>query len=137
MPELTQESTSPPEVAIPAVINPDRYEDFPFLRETFLLYVSDPSSNAALRGMADLLFTLILEYWGQWPNQPEGLLRASLRAAVADMRSVQGFLANLAGPDNGYDTPHEDHLAEVGGDVAREIGLQADRLEKELGTWRG
>ena len=105
------------------------------LRETFLLYVSDPASNASLRGVADLLFALILEYWGKWPDHPEGFLRASLRAAVADMRCVQGFLAELE--EGGQDSLHEDHLAAVGASIAPEIGALADRIERELGTWRG
>ena len=156
MPELTPQSTTPAEPlpptpptpaeppaddppeappAIPPIIDPARFEDFPVLRETFMLYVSDPAANASLRGAADLLFDLILEYWGKWPNHPEGFLRASLRAAVADLRYVQGFLAE---PEEGsQDTPHEEHLAAVGASIAPEIGALADRLEKELGTWRG
>ncbi len=151
MPELTAQSTAPPpppmppgippmppqpeRPAIPPIIDPARFEDFPVLRETFLLYVPDPKANASLRGAADLLFDLILEYWGKWPNHPEGFLRASLRAAVADLRYVQGFLAE---PEEGsQDTPHEEHLAAVGAAIAPEIGALADRLEKELGTWRG
>jgi hypothetical protein len=154
MPELTPEFTpptvappltpeppddDPPEdpPAIPPIINPARFEDFPTFRETFLAYIADPDVNAIFRGFGDILFNFILEYWDNWPDQPEGELRANLRAAIADGRCVQGYLTNLAGPDNAYDTPHDEHLAMVGGDVAREIGLQMDRLEKELGTWRG
>lgn len=112
MPELTEEST-PPTVAppptpeppgddppdappsIPPIIDPARFEDFPVLRETFMLYVTDPEANATLRGTALLFFDLILHFWGDWPDPPEGMLRASLRAAVADLRAVQGFLAEL------------------------------------------
>ena len=152
MPELDQESTPPtvsvPPVpvppaddppddppAIPPVIDPDRFEDFPVLREIFLLYVSDPDANASLRGAAELLYHLILNYWGEWPDQPEGFLRASLRAAVADMRFVQGFLTEME--EGAQDSAHEEHLASVGGAVASEIGALADRIERELGTWRG
>lgn len=149
MPELTAQSTPPsvppspaPEVppddpppAIPPIIDPDRFEDFPVLRETLMLYVSDPAANASLRGGAALLFDLILEYWGKWPDYPEGFLRASLRAAVADMRCVQGFLAELA--EGSQDSSHEEHLAELGASIAPEIGALADRIERELGSWRG
>jgi hypothetical protein len=159
MPELTPQSTTPaeplpptpppssvppaddppddPPPAIPPIIDPDHFEDFPVLRETFLLYVSDPTANASLRGAADLLFDLILEYWGQWPDHPEGLLRASLRAGVADLRHVQGFLQEWDSPDTSHGSPHEEHLAAVGGEIAAGIGVLADRLEKELGPWRG
>jgi hypothetical protein len=143
MPELTEESTPPtvapppddPPPAIPPIIDPDSFEDFPVLRETFMLYVTDPGANAVLRGAALLFFDLVLHFWGDWPDPPEGMLRASLRAAVADMRHVQGFLVELE--EGGWGGGHEEHLAAVGVGVAPEIGALADRLERELGTWRG
>ena len=155
MPELTPQSTPPNEPlpptpppteppaddppegppAIPPIIDPARFEDFPTLRETFLLYVTDPEANAALRAGALLLYHLILEYWHYWPDHPEGLIRAQLRAAVADLRHLQGFLADVGGQDG--DTSHETHLCRVAGDVSRDLATVADRVEKELGTWRG
>lgn len=150
MPELPEVYPTPPDPpteetladdspeappSVPPIIDPNRFEDFPVLRETFMLYVSDPTANAALRRSSELLFDLILNFWGQWPDQPEGMLRAGLRAAVADMRCVQGFLAELK--EGGYDSAHEEHLAAVGVATAPEIGALADRIEKELGTWRG
>jgi hypothetical protein len=136
MPDLAEDSTPPP-VAVPPIIDPARFEDYPALRETFLAYITDPTANATLRGLGELLHTLILEYWRYWPNQPEGLLRASLRAVVADMRYLEGYLAEWAGPETEHKSHHEEHLAKQGGEVARELGKQADRLEAELGLWRG
>jgi hypothetical protein len=136
MPELTQESTPPP-AAVPPAVHPDDHERFPTFRETFLLYFSDPEANAAFRAVGDLLYDFVLEYWTNWPDQPEGLLRASLRAAVADLRHVQGFLTEWAGPNTAHETPHLEHLAQLGGRIARDLGVLADRLETELGPWRG
>ena len=136
MPELTPESTSPP-AAVPPILDPAYFEDHPAFRETFLLYFSDPEANTALRSLGSLLYDFVLEYWTNWPDQPEGLLRASLRAAIADMRHVQGFLTEWASPDTAHETPHLEHLAKLGGGVARDLGVLADRLETELGPWRG
>lgn len=136
MPELTPESTSPP-AAVPPILDPASFEDHPAFRETFMLYFSDPEANTALRSLGSLLYDFVLEYWTNWPDQPEGLLRASLRAAIADMRHVQGFLAEWAGPNTAHETPHLEHLAKVGGGIAQELGVLADRLETELGPWRG
>jgi hypothetical protein len=151
MPELAPQSTPPsvqpppvseaspdnPPPAIPPIVDPSRFEEFPTFRETFLAFIADPDANAIFRGFGELLFDFILEYWEHWPDQPEGELRANLRAAVADMRHVQGYLAQLAGPHSAFDSAHEEHLAGVGGAVSREIGALADRIERELGTWRG
>lgn len=135
MPELTQESTPPEEAAIPPIIDPAAFEDFPAFRETFLLYVTDPEGNDALRSVARLVYHLILEYWHYWPDHPEGLIRSQLRAAVADMRHVQGFLADLEKQEG--DSPHETHLCRIAGGMSRDLEELANRIEEELGSWRG
>ncbi len=148
MPELTPQSTTPPvppsetppadpPPAVPPIIDPATWEDFPILRETFMVYLTDPTANAALRSAGGLLYDLILEYWRYWPNHPEGLLRGHLRAAVADLRHLQGFLAEWDGPEVDHKSPHEEHLGKIAGEVARELAELADRLETEMGAWRG
>jgi hypothetical protein len=113
--------------AVPPVIDPARFEDFPTFRETFLSFIVGAEANTTVRRFGDLLYNLVLEYWQYWPDQPEGQLRASLRAAVADMRHVQGFLAEWAAPETDHKNPHEEHLAKVGADVARDLAALADR----------
>jgi hypothetical protein len=134
MAELAEDSIPP---SIPPIINPQQYEDFPTFRETFLVFVTDPAANAALRGFGKLLFDGILAVWGDWPDQPEGMFRASLRAVIADLRHVQGALLEWTGDGFAYDTTHEEYLASVGTDVAHALGKLVDRLEGELGSWRG
>jgi hypothetical protein len=136
MPPPEDDGDEPPP-AIPPVIAPQHFEDFPAFRETFLLYVTDPTANAALRGVGRFLFDGVLALWEDWPDHPEGLFRASLRAAVADLRHVQGALLEWTGEGFSYDTPHEAHLASVGTEVAHALGELVDRLEGELGSWRG
>jgi hypothetical protein len=135
MPNLTDSTPSSP--AIPPTIDPAKFEDFPTFRETFLVFVTDPTANAAARAFGKLLLTFVLATWGEWPDPAEGMLRASLRAAVADLRHVQGSLLEWTGENFPPATPHEAHLASVGNDTARSVGELADRLEKELGSWRG
>ncbi len=152
MPELTPKSTPPPDLPIPAhdgppeddppaaippIIDPKSFEEYPTFRETFLLYFTDVHANAATRAFGKLLHELILEFWRFWPDHPEGIFRASLRAAIADLRHVQGSLLEWTGPDATLQTPHEEYLARLVGEVARELGALGDRLEAELGSWRG
>ena len=134
MPDLP-ESVHPardPAVAIPPIIDPHRFEDFPALRETFLVYVTDPAANAALRAHGTLVYDLVLNIWGNWPNHPEGFLRAALRAAVADFRCVQGFLLQLEEGDHG--SRHLNLLAAIGAEIGTEVGELADKLEEEMGS---
>ncbi len=100
-------------------------------------FVTDATANATFRAFGKLLFDGILAVWGDWPDHPEGMFRASLRAVIADLRHVQGALLEWTGGSFSYDTPHEEYLASVGNGVAHSLGELVDRLEGELGTWRG
>jgi hypothetical protein len=120
----------------PPVIRPEDFEDDPAFRETFLLYFTDPGANATLRSFGRLLHELVLEFWGMWPPHPEGIFRAELRAAVADLRHVQGSLLEWTGPAFTLEGPQEVSLARLGGEVAVALGELADRLERELDSRR-
>jgi len=109
----------------PAVLDPVRWEDFEGFRETFLLNFSDPRDNAALRALGRVLYHLILEAAHVMPGPPEGWIRAHLRAAVADLRFLQGFLSFVAEGDE------EDLCREVARE-ARSLGRIADGIEARL-----
>ncbi len=141
MPDLTADSTAdspPPAVAIPPIIDPDHFEDFPAFRESFLVLFTEPEHNAALRTIGALVFEMALEYRRYWPDQPEGSLRSELRAAVGDLRHAQGNLSLLGNEEHASAlTPLEIHHARVAARVADKVRDAADALEAELGTWRG
>jgi hypothetical protein len=115
--------------AVPPTIEPREFESYPTFRETFLLYVPDPDANSVLRGFGRLVYEFVLDYWRYWPDHPEGLLRASLRAVLADLRCAQGFLAQWTSPDA---SPRDEALAQLGEEIARELGLLAQRLDAAL-----
>ena len=132
---------SPPDDDPPAVvpspeIDPDLWGDFAVFRETFLVYVSEPRYNAALRVIGEMLFEMVLETWGHWPEQPEGYVRSHLRAAVADLRHLQGYLTTQ-GEHPPEDEPYEAHLCRMAVRMSHEVGNVAAQIDKELGPWRG
>jgi hypothetical protein len=111
------------------------WEDFAVFRETFLSYFTLPEHNAALRVVGNLLFDMTLAASEKWPDQPEGWLRGELRAVVADLRHLEGFLVTLAvspSPD-----PYEGALHRTAVLMSRKIADVADHIEGKLGTWRG
>jgi hypothetical protein len=119
----------------PPVIDPQDWEDFAVFRETFLAYFTRPKHAAALRVVGELLFEMTLASWGEWPDQPEGLLRGQLRAVVADLRHLEGFLVTLTeapSPD-----PYEGALHRMSLLMARRLASVAEHIEGKLGTWRG
>jgi hypothetical protein len=139
-PQSTSASTPPPPsgpAVSPPVIRPEEFEEYPAFRETFLLFFSDVKANTTMRSFGLLFHELVLEFWGRWPAHREGMFPAELRAAVADLRHVQGCLQEWTGPACPVDSEYERRLAEVGADVARGIGKLTDRLEVELDSWLG
>ena len=136
-PPMPSPEDDDPPPAIPPIIDPQRYEEFPVFRETFLVFVTDPTANAAARSFGTLFYDLVLAGWGDWPDPAEGMFRASLRAAIADLRHVQGCLLDWTGDTYTAATPHEGFLANLGEDVGHELGRLADRLEGEMGSFRG
>ena len=137
MPEQSQ-STPPPAVT-PPTIDPARWEDFEGFRESFLLYFAKQPDNAALRTVATLLYDLALEAsTALLPPHPEGWARAQVRAALADLRFLQGFLGSLTAEAEGSSLePYEEHLYRHAGARSAVLAKVADEIEAQLGPWRG
>jgi hypothetical protein len=132
MPELVQDSTLVPP-AVPATIDPDAFEDYAVFRESFLMYISEPSFNASLRVAAEHFFTMMLESYDRWPAWQETSTRTEMRAAVADMRHLQGFLASI-----GLERRHSSldagdaKLSRHASRVARLLKQVGDTMERKL-----
>jgi hypothetical protein len=132
MPELIAESSSPP-AAVPPILDPVLWESFPVFRESFLLYISEPQFNAALRTAAEHFFAMMLETCDHWPEWPESSTRMELRAAVADMRHLQGFLASIGLERKASALEPEDHkLAKHASELARVLNKLANGIERKL-----
>jgi len=135
MPELTSESIPPAVPAVPPSIHPDAWEDFPVFRESFLMYLTPPGLNAALRLAAESFFTLLLEHSGEdgWPEWQESTTRTELRAAIGDMRHLQGFLASIGQERHVTSLDAGDaKLSKHASKVARLLNQVATTLERKL-----
>ena len=113
-------------------IEPGQWEKHDGFRATTLLYVTDPEANQAIRRFAALLSRLIADY-PAWPQDPEGATRSMLRAVRADLRYLEGFLAE-AGAQCVHVTvdPAEQALCVFAGRLAGEIDKLAERIGEEL-----
>jgi hypothetical protein len=136
--ECTPVPETPPQAAVPPIIDPEDFERFEGFRETTLAYFLDKEANTALRVVGQLLYTIVLEYWHHWPQEPEGSFRHSARALIADMRHIQGYLVYM-GRENEASAlaPHDAHLSKQCPGLAQRVKEIADALERELGSWRG
>jgi hypothetical protein len=133
-----------PPAAVPPILDPGLWESYPVFRESFLLYISEPQFNAALRTAADHFFSMLLECYGKWPAWPESSTRMELRAAVADMRHLQGFLASIGQERRVASLSSGDHkLSKHAAELARTLNKLAGGIEhqlakaaKEAASWR-
>ncbi len=123
---LSHEKTA----AIPPVVDPERWEDFDGFRETFLVDFTVPEHNAALRRLCDVLSALIGEAYPVMPKIAEGSYRTSIRAALADLRFLQGFLTEMADPS--VVPAVDDALARLLRRKVLALGKIADAIESAL-----
>ena len=134
MPELTD---STPPAAVPPAIDPAAWEDYPAFRETFLMYFTPPGYAAALRMVGEMLHSMILESYNPWPGWPESSTRTELRAAVADMRHLQGFLASVGQERKLSSLDVEDaFLSNLAAKLAPQLGKLAGWIEDGLAEAR-
>ena len=121
--------------AVPPVVDPARWEDFAVFRETFLMYLTPPGYAAALRKVGEMLFTMILDNYDPWPGWPESSTRTELRAVVADLRHLEGFLGAVGREHTVSDLARPDQrLSRFAARQAVEIAKIAHRIEAKLVT---
>jgi hypothetical protein len=97
------------------------------------MYVTPPGFAAALQGLGEMLYSLILDTPAEWPAWTESATRTELRAAVADLRHLQGFLGSV-GREREVSSldPEDAYLSMIAGKLARQIGQATDGIEREL-----
>jgi hypothetical protein len=100
--------------------------------ETTLLWIDDAEDREALRRVGRLIHDLALEATHELGGEPS-MTRAELRAAVADLRHLEGFLA-MVGREAEESTlePDDDALAHFAGRLAGQVGSLAAAIERTL-----
>ena len=117
-------------------IDPALWEKHEGFRETLLLNFTDRRANQTLRRLGLFLLDLALECPPSWPNHPEGSTRSELRAALADLRHLQGFLSSVGREHILSSLGFEDTaLSQFAVRQAREVETIANRIEDELEQW--
>ena len=120
-------------LGVPPVIDPSSWEGFPVFRETFLMHVTPPGYAAALRTVGEMLFSMTLESYDSWPGWPESSTRTELRAAVADLRHLQGFLASVGQERKLSSLGVEDaFLSNLAAKLSPQVGRIAGWIEQAL-----
>jgi hypothetical protein len=101
------------------------------IRETALLYVDDPGDREDLRCLGRLIFNMAIEVT-RMPFEVS-VTHAELRAAVADLRHIEGFLYSVRRSADEADLPPaEEDLAIFAGRMACQVADLAEAIEARL-----
>ncbi len=96
--------------------------------------MTDPEDDRTLRHLARMLHESSLELAHFAPAAGESATREELRAAAADLRHLQGFLAAVArGLEESELAPADAELAELAARQSRAVAGLAAVLEQALG----
>ena len=127
----------PPPVIPPPAAAPTAWQDGATFRECFLLYVEHEPLNRMLRAVGRALFDHVLNAHG-WPDWPEGAAVAELRAAVADLRHLESYLAGIGRePEEAPLTEAETVLSRLAARQARELARIGAEIEAALDVAAG
>lgn len=130
------EPNAKPSHASPSLhaLAPAGWEESASFRESFLHHVHDPADLGALRHLGRMLHESSLELARYAPPGGESATREELRAAAADLRHVQGFLAAVARSLEESELPPADaELAALAARQSHAVAGLAAALEQALG----
>jgi hypothetical protein len=101
------------------------------------MYVTPPGYVAALQGVGEMLYSLMLDTPTEWPGWTESATKTEMRAAAADLRHLQGFLGAVGRERDVSSLDAEDaFLSSIAARLSRQIGHAAAGIERELAGGR-
>jgi hypothetical protein len=110
---------------------PPPWNEADAIRETALLYLDDPDDKETMRRLGRLIFNLAVETT-RLPFE-ESMTHAELRAAMAELRHIEGFLDSVRQSAEQAGLPREEeNLAIFAGRVARAVGGLVASIEARL-----
>lgn len=98
------------------------------------MYFTEPPANAALRTFGRLFHELVLEYYHHWPEWPKGVTATELRAALADLRHLEGYLAAVGREhEEAALTEPDTALSRLAARLAGDLSRIAEEIEAAIG----
>jgi hypothetical protein len=129
----SEPAVQPSEASLQA-LTPPGWDESAGFRETFLYHVTDPEDLQTHRRLARLLYESSLEMARYAPPGGESATREELRAAAADLRHLQGFLASVARSlEESELSPADAELAALAAQQAHAVAGLAVTLEQAFG----
>ena len=104
------------------------WEEHAAFRASFLMHFTTEGHRAALEAVGQLLYDSALEA-KNWPPWPESTTRAELRAAAADLRHTEAFLAAVGQEQYTVSLDTEDEQLSI---MAREWSIMVGRIAQGI-----
>lgn len=114
-------------------IDPEDSGDYAAFRETFLQFLGANAAVSAFRKFGIALNDLAAERFVPAKFSADDPTAEELRAAVADLRFLQGYLRNIGDLRDYSNLPRREvRLCRFATQMAKKIGKLADEIEKML-----
>jgi hypothetical protein len=112
---------------------PPPWNEADSFRETTLQYIDDPSDREALRHAGRVIYDLAVEASHELGGD-RSVTRAEVRAALADLRYLEGYLALIgrSAEECSLDES-DDALARFAGRLVGQVGAIVQAIEGRLG----
>jgi len=108
------------------------FNESDLIRETALIFIDSREDREVLRQAGRILRDLSIEASLGGANG-ESMTRNEMRAAQADLRHLQGYLAQVRREaDESTLAPEDDELAHFAGKVAGKLGALVQKIEERL-----
>ncbi len=111
---------------------PPHWNESDSFRETALTCIDDPEDREAIRRVGRLIYDMSLEVTHELGGDTS-ITRAELRAALADLRYLQGYLAMIDRESEESSLEADDNaLAVSAGKLAGRVAAIVQAIEEEL-----
>ncbi len=115
-------------------LQPAHWEAHAVFRETYLHLYPEAHIRDAFRSVGVTLYDNALLHEETYKERGEVPVKSDLRAALRDLRQLQGYIHHLGAEPGSVDDPEQVQLHLLAVELSEGLGAQAARLEEILGT---
>ncbi len=118
----------------PSALQPRHWEAHAVFRETYLHLYPEAYNRDAFRSVGVTLYDNALLHEETYKERGEVPVKSDLRAALRDLRQLQGYIHHLGAEAGSDDDPEIVQFQSLAIEVSEQLGVQAAQLEASLGA---
>ncbi len=118
----------------PNRLQPSHWEAHAVFRETYLHLYPEAHIRDAFRSVGVTLYDNALLHEETYKERGEVPVKSDLRAALRDLRQLQGYIHHLGADSGSVDDPEQVQLHLLAVELSEHLGAKAAQLEEILGV---